>query len=293
MYADRQRRSVSGLEVGSIFEEQKVFEVQVWSAPELRDDPAKLAQLPISTPDGNQIALGDVADVTISEQPSLIRREAVQRRIDINAGLDGSAADTRSKVASALRAMSLPSEYHAEVRSEAGAIESNHRHVVLYALFAILAALVLIQAALRNWFLAVGALLALPLAASGGLVAALLAGGDLTLGGIVAVFALVVWAVRNALVGLADESDPALVPTAVTVGLVSLAGVVLGGRPGLESIHDAAVVLLGGTITITFAALIVLPFLRARYASRVEAVDDLSFDDERAFNFGPREVAHA
>ncbi len=57
---------VGGLEVGAIFQEQKVFDVQVWSGEEMRNSPEKVLALPIDTPGGAHVPLGDVATVTVA-----------------------------------------------------------------------------------------------------------------------------------------------------------------------------------------------------------------------------------
>jgi Cu/Ag efflux pump CusA len=55
---------LSGLEVGSVFEEQKVFEVVVWGMPQLRTSADGVRNLLGDRPDGQgQVRVGDVADV--------------------------------------------------------------------------------------------------------------------------------------------------------------------------------------------------------------------------------------
>ena len=80
---------LSGIQVGSLFDEQKVFEVVVWGTPEIRHDLSSVEDLSIDTPDGGQIRLGDVADVHLVATPTVIRHEAVSRSIDITAGVSG------------------------------------------------------------------------------------------------------------------------------------------------------------------------------------------------------------
>ncbi len=75
---------ISGLQVGSLFEEQKVFDVIVWGIPEIRDSLTKIKDLLIQTPDGGTVRLGEVADVRIVASPMVIRREAVSPYLDIN-----------------------------------------------------------------------------------------------------------------------------------------------------------------------------------------------------------------
>jgi Cu/Ag efflux pump CusA len=74
---------LSGLRVGDLFEEQKVFEVVVWGTPDTRDSLTSIRELLIDTPGGGHVRLGDVADVRIVPNLNVIEREAVSRRLDI------------------------------------------------------------------------------------------------------------------------------------------------------------------------------------------------------------------
>ena len=281
---------VGGLEVGAIFEQQKVFDVQVWTREELRNSPDKVRQLPIDTPSGKQVRLGDVAAVAVSEQPTVIEREAVQRRLDIVADVSG--GGVRDAVATNLAAMRLPAEYHAEVRDEAAAIADSQRNVLLYAVAALLGVLLLLQAATRNWWTSVAATAALPLGMVGGFVAALFLGG-LTIGALVGLLALAVIGVHNSLtvIGLArGHSDragengdrasaaAAVLPAAVLILLVGVGVALLGDRAGLEAVTDLAVVAAGGALTTGIVSAVVLPAIAARYGSREEFADGPSYD---------------
>ena len=80
---------LSGLEVGSLFEEQKVFDVVVWGTPEIRQNLSRRRDLLIDTPAGGHVRLGEVADVRIA--PSRRRHPARVRRsyLDVGAGVAG------------------------------------------------------------------------------------------------------------------------------------------------------------------------------------------------------------
>ena len=77
---------LSGLIVGSLFEDQKVFDVVVWGTPEIRPSLSSVQDLLIETPTGGHVRLGDVAQVRIASYPSVVKREGVARRIDV--GID-------------------------------------------------------------------------------------------------------------------------------------------------------------------------------------------------------------
>ena len=54
----------SGLIVGNLYEQSKIFDVVVWGAPATRSDLTELGNLLIDTPSGGQVALKDVATVS-------------------------------------------------------------------------------------------------------------------------------------------------------------------------------------------------------------------------------------
>ena len=75
---------VSGIEVGSLFEEQKVFDVMVWGAPEVRHSLTSVRRPADRHAGGRrQCRLQDVADVRIVPGATAIHRDAVARRIDV------------------------------------------------------------------------------------------------------------------------------------------------------------------------------------------------------------------
>ena len=66
---------LSGIEVGNLFEEQKVFEVVVWGTPEHRAQPRPASRACSSIrPTRGLVRLGDVADVNVAPVPSRDRR---------------------------------------------------------------------------------------------------------------------------------------------------------------------------------------------------------------------------
>ena len=286
---------VGGLEVGAIFEEQKVFDVQVWTEEALRDSPDKVRQLPITTPDGRQVPLGDIATVVTADQPTVITRESVQRRLDIVA--DVSNSGVAKSVAEGLARMSLPAEYHAEVRNEAAGIADNQRIVLLCALAAVLAVLLLLQAATRNWWTSFAATAALPLGMSGGFLAALVV-GDLSIGALLGLLALAALGVQQILTVVrvtrarADDPDDAevlgaateaVVPGAALTFLVAVGVALLGGRAGLEAVFDLGLVMAGGALTTGLVGAIVLPAIAARFRGREEDLGDFALDDSALY----------
>jgi CzcA family heavy metal efflux pump len=273
---------LQGIQVGSVFQNQKVFDVVVQGVPETRASVASVRHLLIDRPGGGHVRLGQVAVVRVVRTPVVIQRDAVSRRLDVEAGVSGrSVADVANDVEARLASLRFPLEYHAEVlhRSTAGEIKSTR--MLAFAIAAAIAALLLLQAASRSWRLAVLAFATLPVALLGGVLAALIDGAELSLGALMGLLAVFGIAARSGAVlvrhlqtlerdegegfgpelvrrGARERLGPILT-TACALALLALPFVILGGRPGLEVIHPMAVVMLGGIVTSTFLALFVLP----------------------------------
>src|SRR5207237_2828971 len=80
---------VSGIQAGSLFEDQKVFDVVVWGKPATRASVGAVRDLLIDAPNGRQVRLGDVAKVDVASSPNVIERDAVSRRVDVTAEIRG------------------------------------------------------------------------------------------------------------------------------------------------------------------------------------------------------------
>ena len=286
---------VSGLNVGSVFEQQKVFEVVVQGTEETRRSVSDVRNLLIDTPTGGHVRLGAVADVRIKNNPLAIERDAVSRYLDIEANVSGrSLGDVSGDIESRLQSSVFPLEYHAEVLTETTSSEIGGTMMLLTAIAALLAAFLLMQAAFMSWRLALLGIVSLPVALVGGVAAALINGADLSLGALIGFLGLFALAARNTLVLLrhfqdlerhgeeafgtelirrgASERLAPMITTASASAAVALVFVILGSRPGLEIASPMAVVILGGLVTTLLLALFVLPTLYLRFGGGVPAL---------------------
>jgi len=277
---------LSGLQVGSLFEEQKVFEVVVWSKPELRNDLTDIQQMLIDLPDGNQIPLSEVAAITIVPIPITIHRDAVSRYADVAVMLDGrSAAAVTADIRSSLKSVAFPLEFRAEILGESLVDQASQQRTNMLIIAALIGIYLLIQAAFGGWRLAFGVLLAMLMALSGGVLGAFLLGGTLSLGVIFGLLAIFGLAIRNGLVMInhiqqlerdEDASSPALIQqaaqeqagiiftTTLVTAVTLLPLVLLGNMPGHEILRPMAIVTLCGMVTSTLANLLAIPAIYAR-----------------------------
>jgi Cu/Ag efflux pump CusA len=286
-----------------LFQDQKVFDVVVWGTPEIRDNLNNVQNLMIDTESGGQVPLGEVATVRVAPENSIIRRQGVSRRLDIEAEVSGRPLGAvTQEVARRIKDIPLPFEYHAQVLGEH--IERQHALSSLYS-YLIAAAVIsylLLQAVLGSWRLASLSLIGIPVAVLGSLVADTLSGGAFTLGGLLGVIPVVALTVRNGImqvthfqqlaqqenipVGRAitqgmEERFAALITSAFTLFLVAVPFVVMGSVAGMEIIHPAAVSMLGGVITSLLVSLFVIPALCARFGIKT-AADPLDVRPEPA-----------
>jgi CzcA family heavy metal efflux pump len=285
---------LSGLQVGSLFEDQKVFEVVVWGIPEIRHSLSSIRDLLIETPTGGYVRLGDVADVRVASSPSSIKREGVARRIDIGANVRGRDLEAVARdVQAAIARVEFPLEHHAELLGGYAEKLALREQVIAFAAAAAILVFLLLQAAFGSWRLAAMVFLTLPAALAGGLLVAVAAGGVISLGSIAGFIAVFGLAARSAILlvsqyqrlereegessgaplvlrGAREQLGPTLT-AAVAIGLAVLPFVILGDRAGLEMAHPMALVILGGLITSTLINLFVIPVLYLRSGPSPEA----------------------
>jgi len=297
---------LSGIEVGSIFTQQKVFEVVVRATPAARHSLTDIRSLLIDVPDGGHVRLGDVASVTIKPTPSVIQREASSRRIDVTAAVSGRGLGAvQDDVKARIRQASFPLEYHAQVIADATGDQATTLRFVGVGVAAAIGIFLLLQAAFGSWRLATLAFLTLPIGLLGGELAGLVDGRTFSLGALAGLLAVFAIAARNGIVlikhyqrlerdgeglspdlvvrGARDRLTPIVITAAATAAAV-LPFVVLGGRAGYEIVHPMAVVVLGGLVTTTVVTLFVLPALYLRFGGR-----PLSPEDELLFRWAEAE----
>jgi CzcA family heavy metal efflux pump len=283
----------AGLNVGSVFEEQKVYDVVVWGTPETRNSVSDIRNLLLDTPHGGHVRLGDVADVRVAPTPTVIHHEALQNRIDVVADVRGrDLGAVVEAVDGRLDDIQFPVEYYPALLGEAAEREAAEERMLGFTLAVAIGILLLLQAAFRSWRLAVLFFLALPVALAGGVFGALLDGGMFSLGTLMGFLGVLAIAVRHGIMlirhyqhleeregepfgpglvlrGTRERFAPILV-TALTAAAAMVPLVVLGNIAGLEIVHPIAVVILGGLVTATVFTLHVVPALYLRFGARRE-----------------------
>ena len=270
--------------VAEIPTNNKVYTVAAWSTPAARANLTSLEALPIDTPNGGHVALGKVATISVVPSPSQIFRENGQRNTEVDANVSGrSLGSVTAAVQAALAKIKFPAGYHTELLGEATERAAAQRRLVEYGLGALVLILLLLQAAFQNWKISWLEFLTLPMALAGGVLAAWLFLGTITLGALVGFFTVLGIAARNGILmishfrhlekyehepfgpalvlrGASERLSPILM-TALATALALAPLVFYGDRPGQEIEYPMAVVILGGLLTSTLLNLFVLPAL--------------------------------
>ena len=277
----------SGLVVGNLYEQSKIFDVVVWGAPQVRSNLTELGNLLIDTPSGGQVALNDVAAVTVRAEPAAITHDDAVRSAEVTARVTGDPSAVASDVRARIARMPMPYEYHAEVFGNATAAQAGNLRALGYGAAALAGVFLLLQAAVGSWRRAGPMLVSLPLSAAGGVLTAPLAGGVWNAGSLAGLFGVVALAIRasvllgrriraaeeaagadgrdageqRAVLGAAGERALPLTQSVLASAAVMLPAAVLTTRAGLEFLHPLAVTMLGGLASLLVVQAFVLPGL--------------------------------
>ena len=275
-------------EVGDVFFGGAAYDVHVWTTPDVRQNLTDIEQLPIDTPLRGQVPLGELATVRIAPAPNSVTHENLARSIDVDANVEGNDLGSAVRdVEAALATVDFPEGYHAELLGEYAERQAATDRLMLFAIAALIGILLLLQAAFGSTRLALLAFFTLPSALVGGVLAAWLTGGVLSLGSLVGFFTVLGIAARNGIMminhfqhlervegepfgpglvlrGARERLSPILM-TALATGLALVPLAIAGDLPGHEIEHPMAVVILGGLITSTLLNLFIMPSLYLRF----------------------------
>jgi heavy metal efflux system protein len=81
--------SASGADISEIIEGQKRYSVALKLPANYRRDPEAMRDILLHAPDGEQVTLGQVADITVTRAAQVINREAGQRRLVVMSNVRG------------------------------------------------------------------------------------------------------------------------------------------------------------------------------------------------------------
>jgi Cu/Ag efflux pump CusA len=279
---------LKGAKVGEVYEGQKKFNVVVWGVSSVRNDLTALRALPIDTPSGTQVRLGDVADVAVVPTPNEIKRENASRRLDITCNVqDRDLGSVATEIEANVKKIKFDREYHPEFLGEYAARQASTRKLYGLAALALVGIVLLLFVDFQAWRPTWIIVLTIPFALIGGVFAVWLTSGVLSLGSLVGFVTVLGIAARNGIMMVShfrhlelEEGEPfganlvirgaeerlsPILMTALATGLALVPLVIAGNKPGHEIEYPLAVVILGGLFTSTLLNLFLVPPLYARF----------------------------
>jgi CzcA family heavy metal efflux pump len=282
-----------GTEAGEVVEDGIASRIVVRMPDRLRDNRDKLKDLPLVTPSGHTIRLGDVAGVRFDLGPSIVRRENVQRVAMLTANIEGAdLAGTVEEAGRRLRdAIALPAGYVIALGGQFEEAVKSVRNLAMLTVLILIATYGILYKAFANHRHTLIVLVNLPLALIGGIAAVALGSQTLSVATLVGFITLFGIATRNGVllvshyqhlirdehmqladavrVGSMQRLGPVFM-TALSAGLALIPLVVAGQEPGNEIQSPMGQVILGGLLTSTFLNMVLVPvlFLRWGYAKQ-------------------------
>jgi len=277
-----------GTKAGEIYEEQKIFDIAVWSDPNIRANPEALGALRIDTPSGANIPLRDVADFRIVPAPNVIQHENTSRRIDVSCNVKGrDLGSVAREIEARVKSVAFPQGYHPEFLGEYAARQEARQRLFVLGIVSLLGIFLILHSDFQSMRLAGLVFLTLPFALVGGVAMAFATGGVLSLGSLVGFVTVIGIAARNGIMlvshylhlqttegeapgralvvrGAVERLSPILM-TGLATALALLPIALAGNKPGQEIEHPMAVIILGGLLTSTLLNLVVMPVLYSRF----------------------------
>lgn len=288
--------AIGGTPAGLIYQGDKRFRIVVRLADEIRENPDRLAKLPIWLPNSDEadlsyVPLGEIADIYEISGPNQINRESGKRHVIVSANVvDRDLGSFIAEVQQNAQQLGLPAGYWLEYGGTFEQLESASKRLMIVVPVTLLLILMLLFTVFNSLRDALLIFTGVPMALTGGLIALMLRDMPLSISAAVGFIALSGIAVLNGVVmltfirqlrdqgmmllesvfqGAMQRLRPVLM-TALVAGLGFLP-MALNTGTGAEVQRPLATVVVGGILSSTLLTLIVLPalyFLAYRYTTR-------------------------
>lgn len=275
--------SFAGEVSGQMVEDEKRFDLVVRLGKENRQSPEDVANLMIPTPQGNQVPLSQLADVSIQESINQIQREDAKRRIVV--GFNVSGRDVQSIVKDLKNAvdqnLKLPPGYYIKYGGAFENLEAAKQRLFIAVPVSLLLIFIFLYFAFGSVRQGLLIYSAIPLSAIGGILFLAMRGMPFSISAGIGFIALFGVAVLNGIVLLAEfnrlkqggqlgsrrvvllGTRHRLRPVLMTAFVASLGflPMALSQGAGAEVQRPLATVVIGGLLFATFLTLFVLPVL--------------------------------
>jgi cobalt-zinc-cadmium resistance protein CzcA len=289
--------SYSGARAGIVYEGGRQFSQVVRLKEVHRNDPDAIGELYIKRPNGTQVKLNEVADISMQTGPAAISREGVKRKLEVDINIGD--RDTESFVNEVQRKMGrelqLPGGYNITYAGEFKSLQRAKQRLSWVVPLVLLFIFSLLYFTFNSFKQAILVFSAIPLAAIGGVFSLWLRGMPFSISAGVGFIALFGIAVLNGVVLMSffnelkaegmnnvfrriyHGTDMRLRPVILTaltdaLGFLPMA---VSTSSGAEVQRPLATVVVGGLITATLLTLILLPIIYS-FSERMHKIPSLS-----------------
>ncbi len=282
--------AVGGMNIGETVEGLQRFPINIRYPREIRDSLASLRTLPIVTIRGQQLLLSDVADISISDGPPMVRSENARLAgfvyVDIRDRDLGSAVADMQQIVS--EQVDLPTGYSITWSGQFEYLERATAKLKLVVPFTLLIIFVLFYLTFKNFGEALLLMVTLPFSLVGGIWLLYLLGhnlsvasvvGFIALAGVAAEFGVIMllylkqaWQKRldqqkgteaDLLDAIGEGAVLRVRPKAMTatVILAGLLPIMFGSGTGSEVMQRIAAPMVGGMVTAPLLSMLVIPVI--------------------------------
>jgi heavy-metal exporter, HME family len=280
-------RLVGGDRVGEVVDGARRFDLVI-RLPDGERDPARLAQMPVTTPTG-AVPLGQLARIEEGDGPNQIARDNGRRRIVVSANVAGSLSEAVAQMRAIIAAASLPQGVSVRIEGQFQAQEDAQTRIAGLAALSLALVFLVLYGRYRSLRLVAMVMVGIPAALVGAVAALWLSGQPLSVAALVGFVTLTGIATRNGILKIShylhlhgEEGEPfgdalilrgareRLTPvlmTALTAALALLPLLLAADAPGKEILHPVAVVIFGGLLSSTLLDTLLTPLLFRRYGA--------------------------
>lgn len=284
----------AGKSAGVVYEGERKFDMVVRFDKQHREDIENVSNLFVTTPDGHQIPLNQVANVSFKDGPNQIQRDDTKRRITIgfnvrNRDVESIVDEIKTKIAAKI---DFPVGYYPTYGGQFENLVEARQRLSIAVPVALLLIFILLFFTFKSMKQSLLIFTAIPLSAIGGVFALYLRGMPFSISAGIGFIALFGVAVLNGIVligefnrlkkdGMTDLKEIVLKGTEIRLRPVLMTALVascgflpmaLSNSSGAEVQRPLATVVIGGLLTATLLTLIVLPVLYIYFEKGIKKV---------------------
>jgi heavy metal efflux system protein len=286
--------AIGGQALTQVYEGEKFFDLTVRWQPQYRNSIQAIREIPVATPDGSYVPLGQIADVSTGEGPAMIYREDGERYSPVKFSVRG--RDLASTITDAQAAIDReiprcdrapvgwakacrPYDSRLEWAGEINELHEAEGRLMIIIPLTVLLITFLTYSAVRTWVDTILVIVSIPIACTGGVLALLISGQNFSVSaamGFISIFGI---AIQDAILVVtyfqrlrnseghpielaAREAAekrfrPVLMTTLVaTLGLLPAA---LSNGIGSQTQKPLAIVVIGGSLILAILTRVVQP----------------------------------